>query len=491
MLFLPSEPGVSLVVVESRNPTLALVVEAAKSKDALPYWAARWREGDQQPKVRLGAAWLAPTGSADAKAGGKTYGQSNQWTQRRGRAPEGVLDEAAALVLASNARKKRSERMAAEAEERRRQEMSFRALAREWQANCIKIGRHKPATARDVATTLAEPGELHKRGGGETRGIVMRLLGDLPAHKITAEDIEMVFEEYDELGRSGRTINKARENLRAIFNHGRAPKNGWGLTSNPAAETDRRHVDEPDNPPFFELEEVEAIAQAAAEGKWRGAALATYNRNPLAAQQEQEENEQLADLIRFAAYTGLRRGEIAALRWADIKWDVPMVEVSRALSADVIKRPKSGKTREVALSDRAVDALKHIKSRPNFTGADDFVFATLAGDRPDPSAIRRRYVAARNAAGAPELTFHGLRHTAATWFVRQMDPRDVQKIMGHASLKTTERYLGARRAQQMLPDVNRAHRTDSGRNAERLLSELQELDQEARALLMQKLAAVA
>lgn len=319
----------------------------------------------------------------------------------------------------------------------------------------------------------------------------MRLLGDLPAHKITAEDIEAVFDEYDELGRSGRTINKVRENLRAIFNHGRQPKSRWGLTSNPAAETDRRHVNEPDNPPFFEIHEVEAIAQAAAEGKWRGAALSTYNRNPLALEQEHEENQQLADLIRFAAFTGLRRGEIVALRWADIKWNVPMVEVSRALSGDVIKRPKSGRTREVPLGDRTVEALKRIKQRPNFTHDDDFVFATLAGDRPDPSAIRRRYVAARNAAGAPELTFHGLRHTAATLFVRKMDPRDVQKIMGHASLKTTERYLGARRAAQMLVDVNRALGTAASRSVDDLLDELRTLDPQIRTRLLQEAAAAA
>ena len=69
------------------------------------------------------------------------------------------------------------------------------------------------------------------------------------------------------------------------------------------------------------------------------------------------------------------------------------------------------------------------------------MFATLAGDRPDPSAIRRRYIAARDVAGVSQLTFHDLRHTAASLFIQTMDPRDVQKIMGHASLKTTERYL--------------------------------------------------
>ena len=234
-----------------------------------------------------------------------------------------------------------------ESEKREQERLSrtFRALAHEWQAHMIKTGKHKPSTAYDVAYTLVEPGVGYKRRAGESHGLVMRFLGDIPAHQITPADIEEVFDEYDELGRSGRTINKVREQLRAIFNYGCDPRRGWDLESNPAVPTDRRPVNTPGAIKYFEIEQVEAIAAAAAAGTWRGQALATYRRNPLAAQQEQEENDQLAELIRFAAYTGLRQGELVVLQWSDINFGSKQQRLSVPSPVATITAPKSGKLR--------------------------------------------------------------------------------------------------------------------------------------------------
>ncbi len=218
----------------------------------------------------------------------------------------------------------------------------------------IKTGKHKPSTAYDVACTLVEPGVGFKRRSGESHGLVMRFLGDSPAHQITPADIEEVFDEYDELERSGRTINKVREQLRAIFNYGCDPRRGWDLETNPAALTDRRPVNTSGAIKYFEIEQVEAIAAAAAAGTWRGQALSTYRRNPLAAEQEQEENDQLAELIRFAAYTGLRQGELVVLQWSDINFAEQTATVERALSGATITSPKSGKLRVVPLGAPAL-----------------------------------------------------------------------------------------------------------------------------------------
>jgi integrase len=172
--------------------------------------------------------------------------------------------------------------------------------------------------------------------------------------------------------------------------------------------------------------------------------------------EEAEENEQLGDLIRIAAYTGLRLGELIALRWRDINLTERVLTVERALSATVELSPKSGQIRAVPLADQAIKPLKRLAGRPNFTGPDDYVFASPTGGRSDSSALRRRYNKARDSAHAPPLPLHALRHTAASLLVRRLDPITVQAILGHTSIKTTERYMHPRRAAQLADDVTRA-----------------------------------
>ncbi len=153
------------------------------------------------------------------------------------------------------------------------------------------------------------------------------------------------------------------------------------VTSRRTGSRRQRRVDHAQRVRYFEIEQVEAIEQAAAVGRWRGEVLATYQRNPLPVGQEQEENEQLAELIRFAAYTGLRQGNrcagaasggIVVLRWSEINLRERTATVERALSGNTVGPP------------------------------------------------------ARDAAGAPVFTFHGLRHTVASLFIRKMDPVEVK-----------------------------------------------------------------
>jgi integrase len=67
-------------------------------------------------------------------------------------------------------------------------------------------------------------------------------------------------------------------------------------------------------------------------------------------------------------------------------------------------------------------------------------------------------VRARNTAKLPPLRFHDLRHTAGSLLVRQLDPASVKDILGHADLKTTERYLHAQRASALADAATRAFR---------------------------------
>jgi Phage integrase family len=80
----------------------------------------------------------------------------------------------------------------------------------------------------------------------------------------------------------------------------------------------------------------------------------------------------------------------------------------------------------------------------------------LRGDWLDPSALRRRFVAARDTAGLPALRLHDLRHTAGTLLTRVLDPVTVKDVLGHADLKTTERYLHAIRTSRLADAATRA-----------------------------------
>jgi hypothetical protein len=135
------------------------------------------------------------------------------------------------------------------------------------------------------------------------------------------------------------------------------------------------------------------------------------------------EDRQLAELIRIAAYTGLRRGELVALRWRDVRSSERVLVVERALSGSVERTTKGRRIRYVPLADQALAALDRLSQRRHFVGPDDYVFASVAGDRLDPSALRRRFVAARDAAGVPRLRFRDLRHTAGTLLTRVLDRR--------------------------------------------------------------------
>lgn len=84
-----------------------------------------------------------------------------------------------------------------------------------------------------------------------------------------------------------------------------------------------------------------------------------------------------AELIRVAAYTGRRRGELTALRWGDIDFVGHKLTVRRAISAGVeASSTKSRRAREVPLPDRAAGALDRLSRRSVFVGPDEYVSPT-------------------------------------------------------------------------------------------------------------------
>jgi integrase len=149
-----------------------------------------------------------------------------------------------------------------------------------------------------------------------------------------------------------------------------------------------------------------------------------------------------AALIVTAAFTGLRLGELLALRWGDVDFGLRRVHVRRSLSqAGVEKSPKSGRVRSSVLVDEVIAALDGLSRRELFAGPGDLVFCSPVGGHRSDGMLRRRFYEALDAAGLPRVRLHDLRHGFGTLAVQAFPISDVQGYLGHAHIATTMRYV--------------------------------------------------
>ena len=124
--------------------------------------------------------------------------------------------------------------------------------------------------------------------------------------------------------------------------------------------------------------------------------------------------DEVGDIIRFAALTGLRRSELLRLKPGDIRNNVILLDA----------RTKSGRARIIPLPPEAARIAQ----------------ARLPW-RVDVWALRRDFEAARVAAGLPHVHFHDLRHTYASWLVQSgQSMKAVKDLLGHSTMAMTDRY---------------------------------------------------
>ncbi len=238
-----------------------------------------------------------------------------------------------------------------------------------------------------------------------------------------------------------------------MFNYGRR-EDTFALANNPVTATTKRREPPPAVLDFYEPEEVEQLATAAATGSHRGAQ--PEDLEPGEIEWRAREDAQDAELFRIAAYTGLRLGELLALRWEDVDVAGRRLVVHRAVSAGIEGPTKSWQARFIPLADPAADALQRLVARGHYTQRNDYVFCSRLGRRLDASAVRRRFKRARDAAGLRPLRFHALRHAAGSLVARHADARFVQGFLGHSRITTTERYMHAKARPEDVERVNRA-----------------------------------
>jgi integrase len=424
------------------NPSAAIVIREHRGR---PFYEAKFRHRGTQVKRRIGPAWL----DHDPEQGA--------WKRRRGRLPDGFYDERRAYVAAAQVVKSYVAE-AAEAErtrrERRARGVTFREVAQAYLRWLEDVKGAKPSTLVGHASALAEPGKPYKRGKGVTLGHIMAALGDRPAAKVTTHEIETMLAKISASGASARTVNKHRAIISAIYTYG-ARETTFGLPANPAKDADKRREAHPGALVYYTPEEVEALARALADGRHRE--LAGQAGGEEEREARQAEDRQDAELVRVAAYAGMRLGELLALRWRYVDFAGQALTVARAVSVGVESSTKSGKVRQVPLPDQAAAALDRLSRRKDFTAPEERVFCNVLGRTLDGSALRRRFKRARDAAGLRPLRFHDLRHTYGSLLAADgVDLVTIQAVMGHSALATTSRYLHARPASDLAERFTRA-----------------------------------
>lgn len=148
--------------------------------------------------------------------------------------------------------------------------------------------------------------------------------------------------------------------------------------------------------------------------------------------------------ILICMHTGIRLGEICALRWGDFSADGRVIFIRRTLqrlpvgegerkTALVFDTPKSrSSTRQIPVPAQFCAQIAEQRR-----GAGCFVLTGT--ERPmEPRQFQRRFKAALSAAGVPDINFHALRHTFATNCVSLgCDPATLARILGHSDVSVT------------------------------------------------------
>ena len=162
-------------------------------------------------------------------------------------------------------------------------------------------------------------------------------------------------------------------------------------------------------------------------------------------------DHRLGALLAVAVTTGLRQGELLALRWRCVDLERECLSVVGTLQRGPggldIAAPKTRRSqRQVALTDAAVAALRRHRIRqaedrllvgPEWSDMD-LVFANHFGRYLDAGDVRKWFAEVLGEAGLPRVRFHDLRHSAATLLLgRGTHPKIVSEMLGHTTIAIT------------------------------------------------------
>jgi integrase len=260
-------------------------------------------------------------------------------------------------------------------------------------------------------------------------------LGKLQLRKLSPQAIQKLMNEKSEEGLSANFVRGLRATLRSALSQ--AWKIGL-IEHNPAARVNCPKIEHKD-PQFLAPGAVRQFLDAA-------------------------QSSAMASLFQFALVTGLRVGEISGLRWSDIDFSKRTVAINYQLQRIdgklTLKSLKSKSSRRVLpLGTSAIKALQDAKSEQllkGWTNEGGFVFLNTSGRPLDPKNVDDHLKEAFEKAGLPRMSFHKLRHTAATLMVAAgVELHQVMLQLGHSQISLTANLYahGVTESQRRASDI--------------------------------------
>ena len=248
-------------------------------------------------------------------------------------------------------------------------------------------------------------------------------LGEIKLKKLSAVHVQGFYRDRIDAGLSPSTVHK----MHAILHKALSQAVKWNMVS--------RNVTEAVSPPRPAPKEMSPLSPEEARRLLRAT-----------------RGDRLEALYILGVTTGMRQGELLALRWQDVDVKNRTVSVRRTLTRSggrvEIGEPKTKKSRRsIRLTSRAVEALEeHLKRQLQEIGIlgdryedQGLLFTTGTGSPINPSNLRQRsFAQLLKKAGLPHIRFHDLRHTCATLLLSKgTHPKFVQELLGHATVAIT------------------------------------------------------
>ena len=261
---------------------------------------------------------------------------------------------------------------------------------------------------------------------------------DKPIGELSIKTMEKWRHEKMASGIKAATCNRRLAALKAAFN--------WGvkreyLESNPLARLEKLPEHDSDIKVRYLTDEERMRLMSALDEREKKMRSGRQSHNrwlsergqPLMPELDGEFADHFKPMILISLYTGMRQGNLFALRWGDIDFDTKTLRLRAAAT-------KSGKNHDLPMNSKVIAVLQAWRRQSKKVTADSLVFPSPVSGKM-LNNVKKAWLAVLRDAGIENFRWHDMRHDFASQLVmKDIDLNTVRELMGHSDLKMTLRY---------------------------------------------------